>query len=460
MGYTNSSLVTYKKLCGDYDTRNHKIDTITIHCFVGQVTAKRGCDYFFETDRDVSSNYVVGYDGSIGLSVEEKNRAWTSSSYYNDHRAVTIEVASETKSPYKVTDKAYNALIELVVDICERNGIKKLMWSNSKNERVNHSNGCNMTVHRDFASTACPGEFLYSHMATIAESVNKKLGSSKAPASKPTNSVSVDAPNTIGGNDMTRGYFKKGDRNEGVYAYKQLLITGYGQAAWTDEEALITESDDSFGQVSLGAHKLATLVKVSDELLYDSAFDLESFIATQFARRISEKEEDAFISGNGASKPTGILDDTGGAQVGVTAKATADVTADELIDLYYSLKKPYRKKATFLMNDATVKCIRKLKDSTGNYLWQPSISGGTPDKILDCNLVTSVSMPTLSASAKGIAFGDFSYYWIADRQNRIFKKLSELYAANGQVGFIGTQRVDGKLILPEAVKLLKMKASA
>lgn len=224
MGYTNSSLVTYKKLCGDYDTRNHKIDTITIHCFVGQVTAKRGCDYFFETDRDVSSNYVVGYDGSIGLSVEEKNRAWTSSSYYNDHRAVTIEVASETKSPYKVTDKAYNALIELVADICERNGIKKLVWSNSKNERVNHSNGCNMTVHRDFSSTACPGEFLYSHMATIAESVNKKLGSSKAPASKSTNSVSVDAPNTIGGNDMTRGYFKKGDRNEGVYAYKQLLI--------------------------------------------------------------------------------------------------------------------------------------------------------------------------------------------------------------------------------------------
>lgn len=124
------------------------------------------------------------------------------------------------------------------------------------------------------------------------------------------------------------------------------------------------------------------------------------------------------------------------------------------------LKSHTEKKATFLMNDATVKCIRKLKDSTGNYLWQPSISGSTPDKIFDCNLVTSVSMPNLGASAKGIAFGDFSYYWIADRQNRIFKKLSELYAANGQVGFIGTQRVDGKLILPEAVKLIKMKASA
>lgn len=237
------------------------------------------------------------------------------------------------------------------------------------------------------------------------------------------------------------------------------LVTSYGQAAWTDEEALITESDDTFGQVSLGAHKLATLVKVSDELLYDSAFDLENFIAAQFARRISEKEEAAFISGNGSSKPTGILDDTAGAQLGVTAASSTALTADELIDLYYSLKKPYRKNATFLMNDSTVKAIRKLKDTHGQYLWQPSLAGGTPDKILDCNLVTSYAMPTVEAGAKAVAFGDFSYYWIADRQNRIFKKLSELYAANGQVGFIGTQRVDGKLILPEAVKVLKMKAS-
>jgi len=238
------------------------------------------------------------------------------------------------------------------------------------------------------------------------------------------------------------------------------LVTSYGQAAWTDEEALITDSDDTFGQVSLGAHKLATLVKVSDELLYDSAFDLEKFIAAQFARRISEKEETAFVSGDGSSKPTGILNATGGAEVGVTAASTTALTSDELIDLYYSLKKPYRKNAVFLTNDATVKAIRKLKDNNGQYLWQPSIAGGTPDKLLDCNLVTSFAMPTIAAGVKSIAFGDFSYYWIADRQNRIFKKLSELYAANGQVGFIGTQRVDGKLILPEAVKVLQMKAGS
>lgn len=238
------------------------------------------------------------------------------------------------------------------------------------------------------------------------------------------------------------------------------LVTSYGQAAWTDEEQLITDSDDTFGQVSLGAHKLATLVKVSDELLYDSAFDLESFIAAQFARRISEKEETAFITGDGSSKPTGILNATNGAQVGITAASATAITSDELIDLYYSLKKPYRKNATFLTNDATVKAIRKLKDSNGQYLWQPSIAGGTPDKLLDCNLVTSFAMPTAAAGTKTIAFGDFSYYWIADRQNRIFKKLSELYAANGQVGFIGTQRVDGKLILPEAIKVLQMKGTA
>ncbi len=143
------------------------------------------------------------------------------------------------------------------------------------------------------------------------------------------------------------------------------LVTSYGQAAWTDEEALITDSDDTFGQVSLGAHKLATLVKVSDELLYDSAFDLEKFIAAQFARRISEKEETAFVSGDGSSKPTGILNATGGAELGVTAASTTALTADELIDLYYSLKKPYRKNAVFLTNDATVKAIRKLKDNNG-----------------------------------------------------------------------------------------------
>ncbi len=220
---SNSTLATYKRLTGNYDTRNHSIDTITIHCYVGQVTAKQGCDYFYNTDREVSSNYVVGRDGSIGLSVEEKNRAWTSSSPSNDHRAITIEVASDTKSPYAVTAAAYTALINLCTDICKRNGIKKLVWSSSESDRVNHRNGCNMTLHRDFANTACPGQYLINHMQDIANQVNNKLGSATTAATT-TTTTTIDAPSDIGGNDMTRGYFQKGDANEGVYAYKQLLI--------------------------------------------------------------------------------------------------------------------------------------------------------------------------------------------------------------------------------------------
>lgn len=221
---SNSSLATYKRLTGNYDPRNHKIDTITIHCYVGQVTAKQGCDYFYNADREVSSNYVVGCDGSIGLSVEEKNRAWTSSSPSNDHRAITIETACETKAPYKVNDAAYNALINLCVDICKRNGINKLVWSNNESDRINHKNGCNMTVHRDFANTACPGQYLYERMADIANQVNKKLGAATTTTTKPTTTTKIDAPSEIGGNDMTRGYFQVGDRNEGVYVYKQMLM--------------------------------------------------------------------------------------------------------------------------------------------------------------------------------------------------------------------------------------------
>ena len=222
---SNSSLATYQRLTDNCDPRRSKIDTITIHCYVGQVTAKQGCDYFYNTDKEVSSNYVVGRDGSIGLSVAENHRAWTSYSPPNDHRAITIEVASDAKPPYTITNKAYSALIALVTDVCKRNGIKKLVWSNNKADRINHQNGCNMTVHRDFLSTACPGEYLYSHMADIAAQVNKRLSTGTTTSvTKPTTTIKIDAPSEIGGNDMTRGYFKKGDRNEGVYAYKQLLI--------------------------------------------------------------------------------------------------------------------------------------------------------------------------------------------------------------------------------------------
>lgn len=202
---SNSSLVTYKNITSDKTSpRKNKIDTITIHCYVGQVTAKQGCDYFASSSRQVSSNYVVGYDGSIGLSVDEKDRAWTSGGYDengrvirangisgadNDHRAVTIEVACDSDKPYAITDKAYTALINLVTDICKRNDIKQLKWKGDKS-LVGKIAEQNMTVHRWFARTECPGDFLYEHMDDIARAVNEKLTSKtdtdKAPTKTPS----------------------------------------------------------------------------------------------------------------------------------------------------------------------------------------------------------------------------------------------------------------------------------
>jgi HK97 family phage major capsid protein len=236
------------------------------------------------------------------------------------------------------------------------------------------------------------------------------------------------------------------------------VVASKGSASWIEEEGATPESDDSFGQVSISAYKLGTLLKVSEELLNDSVFNLEAYIAKEFSRRIGAKEEEAFFIGDGLGKPTGIFNATGGAEEGLTAASSTAITVDEIMDLYYSLKSPYRKNANFILNDATIKAIRKLKDGNGNYIWQPSITAGTPDTILNSPVKTSSYVPTIAAGAKTIAFGDFSYYWVADRQGRSFKRLNELYATTGQVGFMATQRVDGKLILPEAIKVLKQKA--
>lgn len=233
------------------------------------------------------------------------------------------------------------------------------------------------------------------------------------------------------------------------------VSASHGTAAWTDEGDAYNESDDSFGVVTIGAHKLTTIIKVSEELINDSVFNIERYIAKEFARRIAAAEEEAFITGNGTGKPTGLLV-TG--EVGVTAASATALTSDEVIDLYYSLREPYRKNAVFITNDDTVKAIRKLKDGQGQYLWQPSVAAGAPDTILGRFIKTSTFVPKIEAAAKTIAFGDYSYYWIADRQGRSFQRLNELYAATGQVGFKGSQRVDGKLVLAEAVKVLKQKA--
>ncbi|MGN0753396.1 MAG: phage major capsid protein [Aristaeellaceae bacterium] len=235
------------------------------------------------------------------------------------------------------------------------------------------------------------------------------------------------------------------------------VVASKGTASWIDEEAAFPESDDTFGMLSIGAFKLATTIKVSDELLHDSVFDVASYIAREFARRIGAAEEEAFFTGNGTGRPTGILNATGGAETGVTSVG-ANISFDDVIDLYYSLRSPYRRNAVFMMNDSTVRALRKLKNGSGDYLWQPSVTAGTPDTILNRPVYTSSYMPTVAAGAKSILFGDMSYYWIADREGRTFQRLNELYAPTGQVGFLSFERVDGKLILPEAAKVLQMKS--
>ena len=221
-------------------------------------------------------------------------------------------------------------------------------------------------------------------------------------------------------------------------------------AAWIEEGGALSFGDATFDQIYLDAYKLHVAIKVTEELLYDNAFGLENYIITQFGKALANAEEDAFLNGNGTGKPTGIFAENGGGQIAATL--TAAIKSDDLIDLVYGLKRPYRKNASFIMNDATLASIRKLKDNNGAYIWQPSYKEGEPDRVLGYAVHTSAFAPT-----NAIAFGDYSYYNIGDRGSRSFAELRELFAGNGMVGYVAKERVDGKLILPEAVKILKLK---
>ena len=229
-------------------------------------------------------------------------------------------------------------------------------------------------------------------------------------------------------------------------------------AAWIDEGEALTFGDAKFDQINLDAHKLHVAVKVTEELLYDNAFGLENYLIRQFSRALANAEEDAFLNGDGTGKPLGIFAEEGGGEIGVTAASATEITADEIINLVYALKRPYRKKAKFIMNDATIAALRKLKDENGQYLWQPSLQVGEPDRLFGYEVMTSAYVPTIAASKPVIAFGDFSYYNIGDRGVRSFAELKELFAGNGIVGFVAKERVDGKLVLAEAVQVLKMGA--
>lgn len=236
------------------------------------------------------------------------------------------------------------------------------------------------------------------------------------------------------------------------------IATGHSVAQWTAENAAYQESNPTFGQKQIDAFKLTDLCRVSVELLQDSAFEIDKYLMNEFARAFGIAEEQAFCVGTGTNQPTGIFTANGGT-VGVTAAANNAITADELINLVYALKSPYRRNAKFLMNDATISAIRKLKDLNGAYLWQPSVQAGQPDRLLGYEIYTSPYVPTMAADALCVAFGDFKNYWIGDRAGRTVQRLNELYATNGQIGYVATERVDGKVILPEGIQLLKMGGS-
>ena len=227
-------------------------------------------------------------------------------------------------------------------------------------------------------------------------------------------------------------------------------------ASWIEEGGALSFGDATFDQIIMDAYKLHVAIKVTEELLYDAAFNLESYIIQQFGKAIANAEEDAFLNGDGNHKPTGLLTT---AQTGVITSG-ASITADDLIELVYKLKRPYRKSAAFIVNDQTLAAIRKLKDANQAYMWQPSYQMGEPDRLLGYPIHTTPFMPTAEAGKTALVFGDYSYYNIGDRGSRSIQELRELFAGNGMIAFVMKERVDGKLVLPEAVQMLKIKGAA
>lgn len=222
--------------------------------------------------------------------------------------------------------------------------------------------------------------------------------------------------------------------------------------AWIEEGGALNFGDSKFAQVLLDAHKLHVAVKITEELLYDNAFKLENHILEAFGKALANAEEDAFLNGDGTGKPTGIFNKKEG---GTFLKEVTGIKSDDLIDLIHALKRTYRKKAAFIMNDKTISLVRKLKDNNGAYIWQPSYQEGEPNRVLGYPVYTSAFAPE-----NAIAFGDYSYYNIGDRGSRSFKELTELFAGNGMIGFVAKERVDGKLVLKEAVQILPVKLTA
>ncbi|MCL2071942.1 MAG: phage major capsid protein, partial [Oscillospiraceae bacterium] len=228
-----------------------------------------------------------------------------------------------------------------------------------------------------------------------------------------------------------------------------------GAVNWIGEATPIPDTDLTFSQVVLKPYKLGGLLKASSELLEDSAFPLEQYIAERFAQLIGAEEERTFCVGDGVDKPTGLFTTKGGAEIGTTT-ANSAISFDNVIDLMHSVKKSYRGKSVFVTNDSTIRELRKIKDGNGQYIWQPAVKDGTPDLLVGKPIYTSPFVPEIASGALVMAFGDFNYFWIADRREMRFQMMREKYMETDQVGFHVTQRVDGKLVLPAAVKLMRI----
>lgn len=233
------------------------------------------------------------------------------------------------------------------------------------------------------------------------------------------------------------------------------FVASHGSASWIDEEGDFAESDDKVDKKIIKAYKVGTLMKISNELIKDNIFNLENYTSQEFGRRVGEKEETAFVAGDGTGKPRGFMLD---ATLGTTSAAGTAIILDEVIDLYHSVERQYRKVGTWLMNDSTIKAVRKIKDKNDQYIWQPGATAGAPDTLFGRPLETSNDMDEIAAGKKVMAFGDFKQYYIVDREDIYFQILKEVYATKGQVGFLAYKRVDGRLMDNKAIKYLQMHA--
>ena len=255
------------------------------------------------------------------------------------------------------------------------------------------------------------------------------------------------------------------DYHGAIYTFRDGQVFQVGEELSLGHRSFYSNPGDD-GIIMMWAQMgYASVVRISltggytEELLYDNAFNLEGYIINQFGRALGNAEEDAFLNGDGQGKPLGIFADKGGGEKSVEV-AAGKLTSDDILNLIYSLRRPYRKNASFIMNDQTLAVLRKLKDANQAYIWQPSYQAGEPDRLCGYAIHTSAYCPTLEAGKSAIAFGDYRYYNIGDRGTRSFQELRELFAGNGMVGYVAKERVDGKLVLPEAIKILSVKAAA